>query len=476
MTLRLFDTATQGKRPFHPLVDGRVSLYVCGATVQAPPHVGHMRSGVAFDVLRRWFIAGGSSVTFVRNVTDIDDKILDRAAETGIPWWAIAAAVERDFHDAYQALGCLPPTIEPRATGHIPDMIALTERLLSIGVAYARAGDVYFSVAKAPDYGALSGQEPANLRSRAASTTPREDKDDPRDFALWKGAKPGEPDTAAWQTPWGRARPGWHLECSAMSTRYLGSAFDIHGGGRDLVFPHHENERAQSRTAGDPFAQYWVHNAWVTVDGEKMSKSLDNALSIRDLLALWDVRSLRYWLVSGHYRSVLEYSPDALRDATAAAARIDTFLSRARDRRSANGQAAPNSDLRVRWTPASRPDSEWTDRFAAALDDDLNTAQALAVVHEAVRSGNAALDSGDAAQTRRVVEAVSWMTDILGITEPAAPAVGPHNDELVQVIVDERDHARQVHDYDRADHIRRALLDQNIEVLDTPAGSSWRLR
>jgi cysteinyl-tRNA synthetase len=483
MTLQLFDTAAQRKRAFHPLVPGRASMYVCGATVQAPPHIGHMRSAVAFDVLRRWLMAHGYTVTFVRNVTDIDDKILDRSTQTGEPWWAIAATVERDFQGAYRALNCLAPTVEPRATGHIPEMIALTRRLIASGAAYVHSGSVYFSVALAADYGALSGQDPDQLRSRCASG-----KKDPRDFALWKGAKPDEPATAAWETPWGKARPGWHLECSAMSTRYLGPAFDIHGGGRDLIFPHHENERAQSRTAGDEFARYWVHNAWVTVGGEKMSKSLDNSLFVRELLTIWSAHHLRYWLVSGHHRSTLEYSPEALMGAAAAFTNIEAFLARARERYPPMDLAGPGKDqsdappdAASGWKPSPRPESDWVDRFAAALDDDLNTAEALAVVHDAVRTGNVGLRNGNDRQVQQALGAVKWMTDILGLaaTAPQPPPKAPSGsgeDRLIGLLVDQRDDARRRHDYGRADLIRQGLADLNVELVDTPTSSVWRRR
>jgi cysteinyl-tRNA synthetase len=508
--LRLFDTARQRKRVFQSLVPGRVSMYVCGATVQAPPHIGHMRSAVAFDLLRRWLMTNGYAVTFVRNVTDIDDKILDRATQTGEPWWAIATAVERDFEDAYRAMDCLPPTIEPRATGHIPDMIALTQRLIASGAAYAQSGSVYFSVARAVDYGGLSGQNIDHLRRDGANThsnaptaitsdaapddladarTAPNGKKDPRDFALWKGAKPGEPATAAWETPWGKARPGWHLECSAMSTRYLGPAFDIHGGGRDLIFPHHENERAQSRTAGDEFARYWVHNAWVTVGGEKMSKSLNNSLLVRELLTTWSPRHLRYWLVSGHYRSILEYSPQALRDAAAASTRIETFLTAARERYPSmdaaglnNGQSdTPGEPASGTWKPAPRPASDWADRFTVALNDDLNTAQALAVVHDAVRIGNLGLKDGNDTQVQEAFGAVKWMTDILGIATtgpqpaPNAPS-GSEVDKLIGVLVELRDDARRRRDYEWADLIRQRLTELDVELVDTPTGSTWRQR
>jgi cysteinyl-tRNA synthetase len=313
VTLRLYDTAARAVRDFVPIQPGRVGIYLCGATVQSPPHIGHVRSGVNFDILRRWLEHTGHEVTFVRNVTDIDDKILARAAEEGVPFWAVAARNERAFATAYDALNCLPPTVEPRATGHVPEMITLMRRLIERGHAYAAEGDVYFDVRSFPAYGALSGQRLDHMQP--AADAPDTHKRDPRDFSLWKAARPGEP---FWDTPWGPGRPGWHLECSAMAERYLGPAFDIHGGGLDLVFPHHENEIAQSTAAGGEFARYWVHHAWVTTAGEKMSKSLGNSLLVSELVRRVRPVELRFYLGSAHYRSMMEYSEEALHEAQAA--------------------------------------------------------------------------------------------------------------------------------------------------------------
>ena len=325
MTLRLYDTAARTVRDFTPVTPGQASLYLCGATVQAPPHIGHIRSGVVFDILTRWLRASGYQVTFCRNVTDIDDKIIRVAAAEGVPWWLVAQRNERAFSRAYAVLGCVPPDVEPRATGHVPEMITLMRRLIDTDHAYAADGDVYFDVRSYPAYGALSGQRVD--RMRPADDTERNDaKRDPHDFALWKGAKPGEP---AWDTPWGPGRPGWHLECSAMATKYLGPTFDIHGGGLDLIFPHHENEIAQSRAAGDGFAQYWLHNGLVGVAGEKMSKSLGNSLLVDAMVTQVRPVELRYYLGQAHYRSGIEYSPEALDEAVAAYRRIENFVTRA---------------------------------------------------------------------------------------------------------------------------------------------------
>ena len=310
MTLRLHDTATRQVRDFVPLEQGRAGIYVCGLTVQSEPHVGHVRSAVNFDVLRRWLVASGYQVDFIRNITDIDDKILLKSAEQGRPWYNLAYVMSRELDRAYAALNVLPPTYEPAATGHIPEMVELIGELIGRGHAYAAddgSGDVYFDVLSWPAYGELSGQRVDDMEA-AADADPR-GKRDPRDFALWKGwKKESEPETAAWPSPWGPGRPGWHIECSAMAGKYLGAAFDIHGGGVDLRFPHHENEQAQSRAAGHPFASYWLHNAWITTAGEKMSKSLGNSLVIPEVLKKVRGIELRFYMVGAHYRSHVEFS------------------------------------------------------------------------------------------------------------------------------------------------------------------------
>src|SRR6059058_2513698 len=322
MVLRLYDTLTRTTREFTPVHVGAASIYVCGPTVQSAPHVGHARSAVAFDILRRWLAASGYDVTFLRNVTDIDDKILHNAGHENIPWWALATRNTRAFTDAYDALNVLPPTGEPRATGHVPEMVELMQRLIDSGHAYAAAGDVYFDVRSFPSYGALSGQQPDQMLNAEEPGAKR----DPLDFALWKGAKPGEPQ---WETPWGPGRPGWHLECSAMATRYLGPEFDIHGGGLDIVFPHHENEVAQSNAAGDGFARYWLHNGLVNTGGAKMSKSLGNSPVVADVLQRARPQAVRYFLGAPHYRSELDWSEEGLADADTAFSRIENFLDRA---------------------------------------------------------------------------------------------------------------------------------------------------
>ena len=461
--LRLHDTATGTVRDFVPLRPGHVSIYLCGATVQAPPHIGHVRSGVAFDILRRWLTARGYDVAFIRNVTDIDDKIINKAAAAGRPWWEWAATYERAFTAAYQALGVLPPSVEPRATGHITQMVELITRLIDRGHAYTdlREGgsDVYFDVLSYPEYGRLSGHRIDDVHQGEGVATGKRDQ---RDFTLWKGAKPGEP---SWPTPWGRGRPGWHLECSAMAATYLGADFDIHCGGMDLVFPHHENEIAQSRAAGDGFARYWLHNGWVTLGGEKMSKSLGNVLSMSAVLQRVRPAELRYYLGSAHYRSMLEFSETALQDAVNAYRGIEDFLHRVRTR---VGAVAPGA---------------WTERFAAALDDDLAVPAALAEVHRARAEGNRALDAGDRDAALAQAAAIRAMTGILGCdpldeqweshaeTSAALKAV----DVLVRSEVERREAARTGRDWALADEIRDRLRDAGIEVTDTGDGPQWSL-
>ena len=464
MSLRLYDTAARAVRDFTPLRPGEVSMYVCGLTVQGPPHIGHVRAALAFDVLRRWLEAGGARVTYVRNVTDIDDKILAKAAEHGVPWWAWAYANELACTRAYDVLGVLPPTYEPRATGHIPDMIELMARLIDRGHAYAVAGDVYFDVRSFPGYGALTGQKLADLQP-AEDTETDERKRDPRDFALWKAHKDGEPETAAWATPWGRGRPGWHLECSAMAHRYLGAAFDLHGGGLDLRFPHHENERAQSQAAGDPFAQYWLHNGWVTLGGEKMSKSLGNTALVDEVVKRVRPVELRYYLVAPHYRSTIEFTDAALEEAAAAYRRLESFVTRAVERVGSDGQPGVLCE-----------------DFRAAMDDDLGTPAAVAAIHEVVRQGNTALAAGDDAAVAGALRSVRAMLGVLGL-DPLDPRWADAGDEklagvtdgLVSLALEQRQAARARKDYAAADAIRDQLAGLGVTVEDTPQGSRWEL-
>jgi cysteinyl-tRNA synthetase len=473
VTLRLFDSATRQVRDFVPLVEGRAGIYVCGATPQSAPHLGHVRAQVAFDILARWLARHGYQVTFIRNVTDIDDKILIKSAEAGRPWWAHAYLFEQAFSAAYDALGVTRPSYEPRATGHVTDMIELIERLIAAGHAYPAAdssGDVYFDVRSYPQYGSLTRQRLDDL-APAEDADPR-GKRDPRDFALWKGAKPGEPESASWPTPWGRGRPGWHLECSAMARRYLGPEFDIHGGGLDLRFPHHENEQAQSRAAGDGFARYWLHNGLVVAGGEKMSKSLGNTLSIEAILDQEPAPVLRYLLAAAHYRSNIEVVPQSLAEARAAYERIEGFVLRA-------AQLAPG----VR--AADPLTGELPAAFAAAMDDDLGVPAALAVLHELVRAGNTALAAGDVATGAAAASSVRAMASVLGVDplDPHWSAGGGRADEqlrstmdqLVRAELDARAAARKQRDFSTADAIRDRLAAAGVAVEDTPDGARWTL-
>ncbi|MDY0910831.1 cysteine--tRNA ligase [Microbacterium sp. CFBP9034] len=471
MTVQLYDTKAQVLRDFVPLDPGNVSIYVCGPTVQSGPHIGHLRGALSFDILRRWLSHRFGRVTFVRNVTDIDDKVLANAAD-GEPWWALAYRMELEFTRAYTAIGILPPTYEPRATASIPQMQELIQRLVQAGHAYPAApdseaaGDVYFDVRSWADYGSLTNQS-LDAMEPAADADPR-GKRDPRDFALWKGAKAEEPSSATWGSPWGAGRPGWHIECSAMSRRYLGPEFDIHGGGLDLRFPHHENELAQSTAAGDAFARYWMHNGLVNVEGQKMSKSLFNFVLADDILAERDPLVVRYALAAAHYRSSIDVAPKVFDEAEAAVDRIRTFLQRAVRALQAI------DDLHI---AAAVPD-----RFAAAMDDDLGVPQALAVIHETVRDGNSALDAGDRDATLTAFAEVAVMTGLLGI-DPLDPhwqstdasAEASALDALVQTMLVQRADARAAKDWAAADRIRDAIAAAGIALEDGPNGTHWSL-
>jgi cysteinyl-tRNA synthetase len=467
VTLRLYDTATREIRDFVPLTPGKVGIYHCGLTVQAPPHVGHIYKEVVFDVLRRWLEYQGLDVTIIANVTDIDDKILVKSREHGRPWWAHAFLHERALHEAYDILGCVPPTYEPRATGHIPEMLELISTLIERGHAYVApdgSGDVYFDVMSWPSYGSLSGQRLDEMMA-AEDADPR-GKRDPRDFALWKGHKPDEPVTASWAAPWGRGRPGWHIECSAMAAKYLGDAFDIHGGGIDLRFPHHENELAQSTAAGQRFAALWMHNAWITASGEKMSKSLSNSMLVTEVVRRVRPIELRYYLVSSHYRSNVEFSFEALEEAGAGFRRVEGFVRRATE---VAGQTEPAAVL-----PAA---------FVEAMDDDLSAPAALAVLHETVRHGNIALETSEGAgEVVRHVAAVRGMLGIFGVDPLAEPWISRGGsdarsteviDALVAALLDQREEARVRQDFATADAVRDQLKDAGVEVEDTPQGPRW---
>jgi cysteinyl-tRNA synthetase len=473
VTLRLHDTATGEVRDFTPLTEGQAGIYVCGLTVQSEPHVGHVRSAVNFDVLRRWLTASGYDVTFIRNVTDIDDKILAKGEAQGRPWFEIAYLMGRELGRALDAINVLPPTYEPAATGHVPEILDLIGRLVSSGHAYAAddgSGDVYFDVRSWPEYGELTHQSVDDMEPEETVADPQvlARKRDPRDFALWKGWKKAlEPETAAWPSPYGAGRPGWHIECSAMAAKYLGPAFDIHGGGVDLRFPHHENEMAQSHAAGQPFASYWLHNAWITTAGEKMSKSLGNSLLVPEVLKRVRGIELRYYMVSAHYRSHVEFSFEALDDAAKSFRRIEAFLDR----------AEPHIDT---WSAIKPP------AFVAAMDDDLGTPAAVAVIHDTVREGNRLIDAGQTGEPlQQAFGAVRWMLDVLGL-DPADPSWGAAGgsddarlhaavDALVAGLLEERSAARADKDWGRADAIRDRIAAAGIAVEDTPDGPTWTL-
>jgi cysteinyl-tRNA synthetase len=463
VSLRLYDTRTRTVRPLALQRDGQVGLYVCGPTVQAAPHVGHLRSGVAIDVLHRWLLASGLQVTFVRNVTDVDDKIINDAAKNGEPWWALSTRMTRAFRQAYDAVQVLPPTIEPLVTGHLPQIVALIEHLIERGHAYASGGDVYLSVRSVPTYGELSHQAIENLRQGEADDSL---KRDPIDFALWKGVKPGEP---SWPSPWGAGRPGWHIECSAMAVEYLGTSFDIHGGGLDLVFPHHENEDAQSTAAGHGFATTWMHHGLVTAaGGEKMSKSLGNSVTVEDALATIPPAVLRYALGAAHYRSTIEWSDQVVADATGAYVRIETFVRNATE---AVGDTVADEALsKVSWQ-----------EFADALDDDLGVPAAIATIHNGIRAGNALLTdreipalAGTLAVVRRMLR-VLCLDPISDWPQSGGGQLSGVVDGLVELAVEARAAARERKDYAEADALRDKLTAAGIVLEDTPDGVRWRL-
>ena len=459
-SLSLYDTLTRTTSPFVPLKSGEVGIYLCGATVQAPPHIGHVRSGVNFDILRRWLTKSGYNVTFIRNVTDIDDKILHKAVHEKAPWWAVAMKYERAFSDAYAALNVQPPTYEPRATGHITQMIELMALLIERGAAYAPGnGDVYLDVRKLSSYLTLSRQKLDDLQP--AADADETNKKDPRDFALWKAAKPGDP---SWPTPWGPGRPGWHLECSAMAKAYLGEAFDIHGGGLDLIFPHHENEIAQSESAGYAFAKRWMHNAWVTASGEKMSKSLGNSLQVAELLKSVRGIELRWYLGSAHYRSMLEFSHEALAESATAFRRIESFLTRATE------------------ILGSAPTPVISQGFSDAMNDDLAVPTALAGISEALRLGNSAITSGDKAVISSSANEIRGALEVLGCDpfDPAFATSGGEDltsalDGVIQLALAQRTAARDRKDFAASDQIRDGLAALGIIIEDTAQGPRWSI-
>jgi cysteinyl-tRNA synthetase len=470
VTLRLYDTAAGAVRDFVPMREGEAGIYVCGLTVQSEPHVGHVRSAVNFDVLRRWLVTSGYDVTFIRNITDIDDKILLKSAEQGRPWYNLAYDMKRMLDRAYADLNVLPPTYEPAATGHVPEMLELIGLLIERGHAYPAddgSGDVYFDIRSWPSYGELTHQSIDDMEP-AEDADPR-GKHDPRDFALWKGHKADEPDTASWSSPWGRGRPGWHIECSAMASKYLGESFDIHGGGVDLRFPHHENEQAQSRAAGFGFASYWLHNAWITTSGEKMSKSLGNSLIVPEVLKKVRGIELRYYMVAAHYRSHVEFSFEALEEAAVAFRRIEGYLQRVT---TAVGEIPAGGMLCA--------------EFVEAMDDDLGTPAAVAAVHDVIREGNKLLPEGDSDALRGNAASVRAMLDVLGLdpadshwaadTGGVSEQLNHAVDVLVAGLLEQRAQARDAKDWASADAIRDRIKEAGIEIEDTPEGAKWSIQ
>lgn len=467
MAFQLYDTASRQIKPLVPVQPGRVSIYHCGLTVQGPPHIGHIRKEVVFDVLRRWLERSDYAVTIVANVTDIDDKILAKGVEQERPWFAVAYENERALHAAYEVLGCVPPTYEPRATGVVPEMIEMMQTLIERGHAYAAedgSGDVYFDVRSWPSYGELSNQKIDDMQ--AAEDAPPEGKRDARDFALWKGHKEGDPESASWPTPWGRGRPGWHLECSAMASKFLGEEFDIHGGGLDLRFPHHENELAQSRAAGQQFARLWMHNAMLNLAGSKMSKSVGNTLLVSEVVKRVRPIDLRYYLAASHYRSIVEFSEESLAEAATAFQRIEGFVRRA-------AEIVGTGDL-----------DDVPEAFAAAMDDDLSVPAALAVLQATIGEGNKLLAEGNTAELAGVLASVRSMLDVLGL-DPLSPtwdrggddaAYAQVIDSLVGGLLEQRQEARASKDFATADRVRDQLTAAGIEIEDTPQGARWSVK
>lgn len=458
--MKLFDTHSGVIKQIEPIIDGQLSIYVCGPTVQSEPHIGHLRSALVYDLMLRWAQSQGFETTLVRNVTDIDDKVLEKAQQLDRPWQELALENEELFRSDYRAIGISDPEIEPRATAHIPQMIQLIQKLIERGHAYKAldgSADVYFDTGSWKDYGELTHQALEDMEGESSSTK----KKNPQDFALWKAGKESEPESASWDSPFGAGRPGWHIECSAMSQHYLGENFDIHGGGLDLRFPHHENELAQSRASGAKFANYWVHNGLVSIKGQKMSKSLGNSVTSKELLSAASPQAVRYYLLTAHYRSVLDYQPGALQEAATALERVNGFLARA------ERELGPTSD-----DPQELPAE-----FVNQMNDDLNIPAALAVVHEAVREGNTLLDSSEHARAGQVRDQVVSMLAIYGL----APSQWQHLkqdktlDAEIEALIEERRLAREQKDFAKADQIRDQLKARGIELSDNPSGTHWSI-
>jgi cysteinyl-tRNA synthetase len=457
--MKLFDTRSGELRQIEPINPGQLSIYVCGPTVQSEPHIGHLRSALVYDLMMRWGRHEGYDVTLIRNVTDIDDKVLEKALEQKLDWWQVAYHNEQLFKNDFNAIGIEDPALEPRATGHIPQMIELIQLLIDRGHAYQAldgSADVYFDTASWPSYGELTHQKPEDMEGERSSPK----KKNPQDFALWKAAKDSEPATASWASPFGRGRPGWHIECSAMSQHYLGENFDIHGGGLDLRFPHHENELAQSRASGAKFANYWVHNGLVSINGQKMSKSLGNSVTSRELLEAASPQAVRYYLLTAHYRSVLDYQPGALQEAATALERVNGFVARA------------DREIGI----AIEKDAVLPAEFSSQMSDDLNIPAALAILHDKVREGNALMDKGDLGAANQIRGQVLAMLSVLGL-HPGQWAPTEHRalDAALTLLIEERKLAREQKDFAKADLIRDQLKAAGIELSDNPSGTHWSI-
>jgi cysteinyl-tRNA synthetase len=470
MSLQIFNTLRGRKEPFTPLKEGEVRIYVCGITVYDSSHIGHARSLLTFDVAYRYLVFLGYRVHFVRNFTDVDDKIINRARDENISADAIAERYIHDFQKDSRALGLLAPTEEPKATEHIGDIVALIRRLEEKNVAYRVNGDVYFSVERFPGYGKLSRKKLDELEA-GARVEVDERKKSPMDFALWKASKPGEP---AWESPWGKGRPGWHIECSAMSTKYLGQPFDIHGGGRDLIFPHHENEIAQSEAAYDlPLADVWMHNGFLNINHEKMSKSLGNILAIHDVLAHHEAAALRHYMFSSHYRSPMDFSEQGLEEAEKATERIFETFARFEESAGPGTSAAPDTTL--------------LDDFRGEMDDDFNTPRALALIFDEVRALNRLMDEGKAAELAARVAALKKIAGAMGLLqeEPtrflarkkhrwlAAQHIPP---DYIEESIRRRNQARKDKDWREADRIRAELSAKGIVLEDSAGGTVWKVK
>ena len=487
MTLNIYNTLSRKKEPFQPLVEGKVGMYVCGVTVYDFSHIGHARAAVVFDIIFRYLKHKGYEVTYVRNYTDVDDKIINKAQKEGVDARTIAERYIGEYDRDMESLMVEKPTVTPRATEHIPEMIGLIEKLIENGYGYEVQGDVYFEVNKFKPYGKLSGKDTEQLQS-GARVEVDDRKKDPLDFALWKSSKPGEP---AWDCPWGKGRPGWHIECSAMSQRYLNETFDIHGGGADLIFPHHENEIAQSEGAtGKPFVHYWIHNGFVNINQEKMSKSLGNIFTIREILEHYHPEAVRVFLLSHHYRSPVDFSDQSLKEAQTSLDRLYSLLKDCKDLKGGSESSSSHFEKEIKTQIGVLPEM-----FEKAMDDDFNTASALGALHLATRNLNSVLgevkkgDSGTLPSDLcdEVLKTFTAMGNILGIltSDPAdyfrqkqeegMKAVAISEEEILKRI-EERKVARENKDWKKGDQIRDELLSQGILLKDTPQGTTWKVK